>query len=167
MTTQLGGNLANMWNFPLRIKYCWWYDSRNVKVCVFIVLIISSLRIIKIQSFESATGDTCVALDQWVKHPTAHTALDDILPCVDTATAQETLSQSKNVTYQLVGMVNVIISNVSNLNPPPNNTRPSPLYYNQSGPLVPVLCNPFNPDNSIRKCASGEVDLANATEVIN
>lgn len=109
-----------------------------------------------------------MALDEWVKYPTAHTALDDILPCVDTATAQETLSQSKNVTYQLVGMVNGIISNVSNLNPPVNNTRPSPpFYYNQSGPPVPVLCNPFHPDNSIRKCSSGEVDLANATEVIN
>lgn len=110
----------------------------------------------------NATGDTCMALDQWVKNPTAHTALDDILPCVDAATAQETLSQSKNVTYQLAGMVNGIIMNVSNINPPAN---AGPLYYNQSGPLVPVLCNPFNADKTDRKCATGEVDFANATEV--
>ncbi|KAK6119449.1 hypothetical protein DH2020_046802 [Rehmannia glutinosa] len=43
------------------------------------------------------TGDTCVAMNQWVQHPMAHTALDDILPCVDNATAQETLTRSKEV----------------------------------------------------------------------
>lgn len=130
-------------------------------ILVTVTLILSAVFL----ALYNATGDTCMALDQWAKNPTAHTALDDILPCVDTATAQETLSQSKNVTYQLVGMVNGIISNVSNINPPANNTRSSPLYYNQSGPLVPVLCNPFNQDKSVRKCASGEVEFANATEV--
>lgn len=109
------------------------------------------------------TGDTCLALDQWVKNPTAQTALDDILPCVDAETAQETLSQSKNVAYQLVGVVNGIITNVSNANPPAN--AAAPLFYNQSGPLVPILCNPFNADMTNRKCASGEVEFSNATEV--
>nr|GEZ86156.1 uncharacterized protein [Tanacetum cinerariifolium] len=47
-------------------------------------------------------GDTCVAMDEWVQNPTAHTALDEILPCVDNATAQETLYESKDVTFQLV-----------------------------------------------------------------
>ncbi|KAJ8536185.1 hypothetical protein K7X08_034586 [Anisodus acutangulus] len=107
----------------------------------------------------NATGDTCVAMDDWVKNPSAHTALDDIIPCVDTVTAQETLSQSKEVTYQLVGVVNRIIINVSNINPP------SGVGYNQSGPLVPTLCNPFNSDKTGRKCASGEVELNNATQV--
>lgn len=107
----------------------------------------------------NATGDTCVAMDDWVKNPSAHTALDDIIPCVDTATAQETLSQSKEVTYQLVGVTNRIITNVSNINPP------SGVGYNQSGPLVPNLCNPFNSDKTDRKCASGEVELSNATQV--
>ncbi|CAN4088559.1 unnamed protein product [Withania somnifera] len=107
----------------------------------------------------NATGDTCVAMDDWVKHPSAHTALDDIIPCVDTATAQETLSQSKEVTYQLVGVANRIITNVSNINPP------SGVGYNQSGPLVPNLCNPFNSDKTDRKCASGEVELSNAPQV--
>ncbi|KAL7179954.1 hypothetical protein ACSBR1_043210 [Camellia fascicularis] len=109
-------------------------------------------------------GDTCTAMDEWVQNPTAHTALDDILPCVDSTTAQQTLSQSKEVNFQLVGIVNGIITNVSNINAPPPGAA-HPLYYNQSGPLVPVLCNPFNSDKSARICAAGEVDFNNATQV--
>jgi len=36
------------------------------------------------------------------------------------------------------------------------------LYFNQSGPLMPVLCNPFNPDMSPHWCAPGEVDFGSA-----
>ncbi|KAH9715508.1 Plasma membrane fusion protein [Citrus sinensis] len=107
-------------------------------------------------------ADTCVAMDQWVQNPTAHTALDDILPCVDTATAQETLSQSKDVTSKLVGVVNFFISNVANKNIPP--TVGPPNYYNQSGPLVPILCNPFNSDRTDRNCSDGEVNFSNAAQ---
>ncbi|GFQ01001.1 hypothetical protein PHJA_002244000 [Phtheirospermum japonicum] len=108
-------------------------------------------------------GDTCVAMNDWVDNPTAHTALDDIIPCVDPATSQEALSQSKEVTFQMVQLVNGIIANVSNANLPPN---AGPFYYNQSGPLVPLLCNPYNPDKTDRgACAAGEVDLSNATQV--
>ncbi|KAK4415405.1 hypothetical protein Salat_2647900 [Sesamum alatum] len=110
----------------------------------------------------NVTGDTCVAMDQWVQHPTAHTALDDILPCVDNATAQETLTKSKEVTSQLVNLMNTVISNISNNNFPPNM---APFYYNQSGPRVPILCNPFNADLTDRACAPGEVKLNNATQV--
>ncbi|KAL0447309.1 UNVERIFIED_CONTAM: hypothetical protein Slati_1858800 [Sesamum latifolium] len=110
----------------------------------------------------NVTGDTCVAMNHWVQNPTAHTALDDILPCVDKTTAQDTLNRSKEVTSQLVNVINTVISNVSNINFAPNFV---PLYYNQSGPLVPTLCNPFNPDLTDRECAPGEVDLNNATEV--
>ena len=109
-------------------------------------------------------ADTCVAMDEWVQNPTAHTALDDILPCVDNATAQETLSQSKNVTYQLVVVVDRMIINISNVNFPP---IAGPLYFNQSGPLMPVLCNPFYSNLADRQCATGEVHLNNATEVIS
>ncbi|THF94213.1 hypothetical protein TEA_029983 [Camellia sinensis var. sinensis] len=109
-------------------------------------------------------GDTCTAMDEWAQNPTAHTALDDILPCVDSTTAQQTLSQSKEVNFQLVGIVNGIITNVSNINAPSPGAA-HPLYYNQSGPLVPVLCNPFNSDKSARICAAGEVDFNNATQV--
>lgn len=110
----------------------------------------------------NVVADTCVAMDEWVQNPTAHTALDDILPCVDNATAQETLLRTKDVTYQLVTVVNTVITNVSNINFAPNFV---PLYFNQSGPLVPVLCNPFNADLTARQCSAGEVDLDNATQV--
>ncbi|XP_040999067.1 uncharacterized protein LOC121244896 isoform X1 [Juglans microcarpa x Juglans regia] len=110
----------------------------------------------------NVVADTCVAMDEWVQNPTAHTALDDILPCVDRATAQETLLQSKNVTYQLVIVVDVMINNISNVNFSP---KAGPLYFNQSGPLIPVLCNPFHPDLSGRHCAPGEVQLRNAPKV--
>lgn len=109
-------------------------------------------------------GDTCVAMNDWVTNPTAHTALDDIIPCVDRSAAQQALNQSKNVTSQMVQLVNRVITNVSNANLPP---RAGPLYYNQSGPFVPLLCNPYNLDLSDRGiCATGEVDLNNATQVI-
>ncbi|KAK8683004.1 hypothetical protein V6N13_039080 [Hibiscus sabdariffa] len=110
----------------------------------------------------NVTGDACVAMDEWVQNPTAHTALDDILPCVDNATAQETLLQTKNVTHQLVNVVNAIINDVANKNVPP---QLAPLYYNQSGPSVPVLCDPFHSDLTERMCASGEVSLFNSSEV--
>ncbi|WRX31668.1 hypothetical protein QQP08_024155 [Theobroma cacao] len=110
----------------------------------------------------NVVGDACVAMDQWVQNPTAHTALDDILPCVDNATAQETLLRTKNVSYQLVNVVNGVLNNVANKNFPP---ALAPLYYNQSGPLVPVLCNPFNSNLTNRQCASGEVDLYRSSEV--
>lgn len=108
-------------------------------------------------------GDTCVAMDQWVQNPTAHTALDDILPCVDNATAQATWTQSKEVTYQLVLVVTTATSKYPNRNFPPS--APNPPYFSQSGPLVPVLCNPFNADLSNRTCAAGELGFENATQV--
>lgn len=110
----------------------------------------------------NVVADTCVAMDEWVKYPMAQTALDDILPCVDNATAQETLLRTKDVSYQLVNVVNGIIRNVSNVNVPPNF---GPLYFNQSGPLMPVLCNPLNSDFTDRQCAPGEVDYTNSTQV--
>ncbi|KAK4362152.1 hypothetical protein RND71_017393 [Anisodus tanguticus] len=142
------------------------FSILGVQVLVYILVIIGwilvAVTFILCGAFlvlHNATGDTCVAMDDWVKNPSAHTALDDIIPCVDTATAQETLSQSKEVTFQLIGVVNRIITNVSNITPP------SGIGYNQSGPLVPTLCNPFNSDKTDWKCTSGEVELNNATQV--
>ncbi|XP_062078237.1 uncharacterized protein LOC133782843 [Humulus lupulus] len=110
----------------------------------------------------NVVADACVAMDEWVQNPTAHTALDDILPCVDNATAQETLLRSRDVTYQLVKVVDTVVSNVTNLNNPPKGL---PFYFNQSGPMMPTLCNPFNSDLSTRQCEAGEVHLNNATKV--
>ncbi|KAK6944420.1 hypothetical protein RJ641_025522 [Dillenia turbinata] len=109
----------------------------------------------------SAIADTCVAMDEWVQNPTAHTALDDILPCVDNATAQFIMTQSEGVTSQLVDMVNTVITNVSNLNATSNPN----VFFNQSGPLMPTLCNPFNTDLTPRQCQVDEVTLDNATQV--
>lgn len=112
--------------------------------------------------FISVVADTCVAMNGWVDHPHAHTALDDILPCVDAATANESRYRGREVTYQLVNVVNQVINNISNRNFPPSAT---PFYYNQSGPSMPPLCNPYMADLSNRTCTAGEVDLNNASQV--
>ena len=106
-------------------------------------------------------GDTCVAMDEWVTHPQDHSALDDILPCVNVATANESMRRSQEVTSQLVALVNNVIVNISNRDFPPGF---KPLWFNQSGPLMPVLCNPFNPDMTHRKCAPGEVTFGTAPD---
>ncbi|RCV05150.1 hypothetical protein SETIT_1G059600v2 [Setaria italica] len=105
----------------------------------------------------NVVGDTCVAMGEWVAHPQARTALDDILPCVDTAAATEALDRSKEVNYQLVAVLNGALANVSNRDFPPG--TPPPLNYNQSGPPVPRLCNPYTPDLRDRACAPGELTL--------
>uniref|UniRef100_I1NXX8 Uncharacterized protein n=1 Tax=Oryza glaberrima TaxID=4538 RepID=I1NXX8_ORYGL len=101
----------------------------------------------------NVVGDTCAAMGEWVQRPQARTALDDILPCVDTAAAADALARSKDVTHHLVTVLNGVIANVSNAAAA---GLPPPLYYNQSGPPVPLLCSPGE------RCAPGEVDLAAA-----
>ncbi|XP_024014306.1 uncharacterized protein LOC18022201 isoform X2 [Eutrema salsugineum] len=100
----------------------------------------------------NATADTCVAMSEWVERPSSNTALDEILPCTDNATAQETLMRGREVTGQLVDLINTVITNVSNINFSPVFV---PMYYNQSGPLLPLLCNPFNHDLTDRPCSPG------------
>jgi len=93
-------------------------------------------------------GDTCVAMDEWVVNPTAHTALDDIFPCVEEKAVMETYLKSKMVTYKIIEEFDKVISNFTNAN--------------QS---VPLLCNPFNSDLTSRNCSSEEVTFQNATQV--
>jgi len=105
-------------------------------------------------------------MDEWVVQPQgqSHTALDDILPCADAAVTAEALRRSKEVNFQLVTKLNELVSNVSNRDVPAQ-VGP-PLYYNQSGPLVPLLCSPYNAaDLSDRSCAAGEVTTDNAQQV--
>ncbi|XP_022987675.1 uncharacterized protein LOC111485158 [Cucurbita maxima] len=111
----------------------------------------------------NVVADTCVSMEEWVQNPTAHTALDDILPCVDNATAQETLTQSKTVVYGLVSVVNELITGIANNNIPQSVGPPA--YFNQSGPSIPTLCNPFHPNLTDRSCSPGELKLQNATQV--
>ncbi|KAK4768936.1 hypothetical protein SAY86_027086 [Trapa natans] len=107
-------------------------------------------------------ADACVSMEEWVQNPSAHTALDDIIPCLEHSVTEEFLLQTKAATYQLVNVVNGVFTNVSNQNFPP---EARPFYYNQSGPPVPSLCSPFNIDLTDRQCVPGEVDFDNASQV--
>ncbi|OWM69598.1 hypothetical protein CDL15_Pgr014059 [Punica granatum] len=135
-----------------------------VPILVIVGWILVALTFISSGAFlvlHNLMGDTCVAMDEWVQNPTAHSALDDILPCVDNATAQETLYWSKDVSSDLVGLINKYIGNVSNSDPQPSI---SPSYYNQSGPLVPLLCSQYHLNRSDQECTGSEVNFDNASE---
>uniref|UniRef100_A0A0E0NAU3 Uncharacterized protein n=1 Tax=Oryza rufipogon TaxID=4529 RepID=A0A0E0NAU3_ORYRU len=127
-----------------------------VYVLVFLGWILVAATLLLCGTFlllHNVVGDTCAAMGEWVQRPQARTALDDILPCVDTAAAGDALARSKDVTHHLVTVLNGVIANVSNAAAA---GLPPPLYYNQSGPPVPLLCSPGE------RCAPGEVDLAAA-----
>ena len=111
----------------------------------------------------SVVGDTCVAMEEWVLSPQNNTALDDILPCADAAATTEALRRSKEVNHQLVDTLNSLLSSVANANNVSSQAGP-PLYYNQSGPPVPLLCNPYRADLTDRPCAAGEVPAADAPQ---
>ncbi|KAH1201834.1 hypothetical protein GmHk_17G048429 [Glycine max] len=64
---------------------------------------------------------------------------------------------NKTLTYTIVDAFDQIISNFTNAN--------TTAIFNQSGPLVPLLCNPYNADFTSRQCAPGEVTFKNAIEV--
>lgn len=139
-----------------------------VSLVVFLGWIIITATLILSGTFlllHNVIGDTCVAMDEWVvqQQGQSHTALDDILPCADAAVTAEALRRSKEVDFQLVSNLNQLVSNVSNRDVPAQ-VGP-PLYYNQSGPLVPLLCSPYNADLSDRPCAAGEVAADNAQQV--
>lgn len=142
------------WNRHLLFKKC----SCFVECCLY-QLQIDPFFVICI----SVVGDTCVAMEDWLQNPTANTALDDILPCVDNATAKEIQSVTKNVSFQLVSLVNGVINTATNVDPPPN--IGPPVNYNQSGPLVPLLCSRFNSDLTSRTCLANEVQLNEAPAV--
>ncbi|KAA8535239.1 hypothetical protein F0562_030242 [Nyssa sinensis] len=111
----------------------------------------------------NVVADTCIAMDDWRQNPTADSALEDIIPKVDNEMTQQIFNVTKATTYGAVSGVNGAILNVSNADNPPD--LGPPLYFNQSGPLMPVLCNPYNADLTDRQCAAGEVDFKNSTEV--
>ncbi|CAH9107062.1 unnamed protein product [Cuscuta europaea] len=107
-------------------------------------------------------GDTCTAMNEWMQNPTADSILENIVPNVDHQITRQILSATKDVTYGVIEVANTYISNVSNANVTSNT---SVLYYNQSGPLVPFLCNPYNKDGTDRQCAPNEVNFKNASHV--
>lgn len=111
--------------------------------------------------FNSAISDSCVAMQEWVDNPQAETALSNILPCVDERATNQTLLQSRSVVRSLVNYINTFVYTGANTNRPPSDQ----FYYNQSGPLMPPLCYPFDDKMQDRECSSQEVPLTNASVV--
>ncbi|XVF86374.1 hypothetical protein PTKIN_Ptkin18bG0034700 [Pterospermum kingtungense] len=112
--------------------------------------------------FHNIVGDTCVAMNQWVENPMADSAMKEILPCWDKEFGQNVLAASKSVTTTFNGLMNQYIFLVAN-----NDTIPPqavPLYHNQSGPLVPLICDPYTKGDSKQSCGEGQVALSNARE---
>ncbi|XP_065881996.1 uncharacterized protein [Euphorbia lathyris] len=109
----------------------------------------------------NAISDTCTAMEEWVENPHAVTALSSILPCVDQSTTNKTLIQSKQVINGIVTVVNTYVYTFADANPSPTEFN----YYNQSGPLLPPLCYPFDYNLQDRQCAPQEVSLTNASMV--
>lgn len=102
-----------------------------------------------------------MAMDEWVDHPHAETALSDILPCVDQKTTNQTLVKSKQVITNIVNVVNQFIYSVADTYPSPDYQ----FYYNQSGPMMPALCYPYDAELQDRQCGPQEVSVANSSEV--
>ncbi|KAI3796107.1 hypothetical protein L1987_38771 [Smallanthus sonchifolius] len=110
----------------------------------------------------NAVFDTCLAMEQWVDHQNAETALSNILPCVDQRTTNQTLYKSKQVINDLGNIVNGFIGSYANsYGVPLGNTN----YYNQSGPLMPYVCSPYDSQLQERNCSSEEVSMSNASLV--
>ncbi|CAO2830158.1 unnamed protein product [Amaranthus hypochondriacus] len=111
--------------------------------------------------FNSAISDSCVAMKEWVDNPQAETALSNILPCDDERATNETLFESRKVVSMLVNTVNTYIYTAANTDRPPSDL----FYYNQSGPLMPPLCYPFDDKMQDRECSSQDVSMTNASVV--
>ncbi|XP_031386962.1 uncharacterized protein LOC116200269 [Punica granatum] len=111
--------------------------------------------------FNNTIADTCLAMQEWVENPHAESALSNILPCVDQKTTNQTLVQSKQVINDMVNVVNQFIYTYANTYP----SKDSHYYYNQSGPMMPALCYPFDSELRDRQCGPQEVSIANASLV--
>lgn len=109
----------------------------------------------------SAVSDTCLAMEEWVENPHAETALSNILPCVDQKTTNQTLSQSKTIVTDMVTVVNTFIYTYANTYPSHSNQY----YYNQSGPLMPALCYPYDSELRDIQCGDQQVSITNASLV--
>ncbi|KAL4569407.1 hypothetical protein LXL04_025043 [Taraxacum kok-saghyz] len=111
----------------------------------------------------NAITDTCMAMGQWVDNPHAETALSNILPCVDQSTTNDTLYKSKLVVNDITNIINGFIGTFANSNAPPGRWNSN--YYNQSGPLMPYLCYPYDSQLRDLECPSQLVSMANASVV--
>ncbi|KAL3654462.1 hypothetical protein CASFOL_004143 [Castilleja foliolosa] len=125
---------------------------------VAITLIICGVSVI----LDNTISDTCMAMGEWVENPHAETALSNILPCVDQKTTNQTLFKSKLVINDIANMVNGFVGSIANSNPPP---QANPAYYNQSGPVIPPLCYPYDSQLRDRSCSDYELSMGNASSV--
>ncbi|BBG94528.1 hypothetical protein Prudu_002838 [Prunus dulcis] len=136
--------------------------SFNHRGSVMLLLAVIVLSILGNQhAIHITVSDTCMAMEEWVEHPHAETALSNILPCVDQRTTNKTLSQSKQVINDIVNVVNQFIYTYANTYPSPAD----PYYYNQSGPLMPPLCYPYDSQLRDSQCGDQEVSISNASLV--
>ncbi|XP_073302688.1 uncharacterized protein [Primulina huaijiensis] len=110
----------------------------------------------------NAITDTCMAMSEWVENPHAETALSNILPCVDQRTTNQTLFKSKQVINDIVNIANGFVGSIANSNPRPHAASN---YYNQSGPLIPPLCYPYDSQLQDRSCSAQEISVDNASLV--
>lgn len=103
-----------------------------------------------------------MAMGEWVDNPHAESALSNILPCVDPRTTNRTLFKSKQVTVDLVNIVNGFIDTYANANP---SNHANSNYYNQSGPVMPHLCYPYDSQLQDLPCPADQVSMANSSMV--
>ncbi|XP_020535332.2 uncharacterized protein LOC110009551 [Jatropha curcas] len=110
----------------------------------------------------NVVADTCVAVDDWLENPRANASLSlQFLPCLDNKTTAETIRTTKETSSYVINILNRYIMEVPNKDMQPN---AGIVYHNQSGPLVPLLCNPFNPDLTERDCNTAEVNFNNVAQ---
>nr|XP_043606751.1 uncharacterized protein LOC122578780 isoform X2 [Erigeron canadensis] len=110
----------------------------------------------------NAISDTCMAMGQWVDNPHAETALSNILPCVDQGTTNDTLYKSKLVVNDITNIINGFIGSFANSYASPGGNSN---YYNQSGPMMPYLCYPYDSQLHELDCPSQLVSMGNASVV--
>ncbi|GMI78120.1 hypothetical protein like AT2G12400 [Hibiscus trionum] len=137
-------------------------------VYIFVIIgwIITTLTFVlcgALLAFHNLMTDTCTAVDEWVQSPTAGSAIKEFLPCVDKEFSKEMMEASKSVSNGINNLLNFHVSLVANAdNIPPQAVG---LYYNQSGPSLPTICDQHSAGNFIKQdCGEGEVALANATQ---
>ncbi|XP_039051678.1 uncharacterized protein LOC120193166 [Hibiscus syriacus] len=125
------------------------FSILGMKTCVYIFVvlgwIIISLTFIlcgMFLVFHSIVSDTCVAMGEWVEDPTVNSALEQILPCANKEAGEEIKQAGKAVTTSINDLLNQDI----------NFSNEKTDHYNQSGPLVPLVCDPYKHQNSQQNC---------------
>ncbi|KAK8664144.1 hypothetical protein V6N13_083944 [Hibiscus sabdariffa] len=113
-------------------------------------------------AFHNLMADTCTAVDEWVQNPMAGSAIKELLPCVDREFGETITDAAELVSDGINDLLNHHVSLVSNA----NNLPPLAigLYYNQSGPSLPTICDPYKVEKTKQACGQGQVALGNATK---